>query len=162
MTHALAIKHPLDFTPKNGGTTLAEVLAKFFNCFWWENIKKRYQMSPAFNNPPKEVAADQTKLIDYWQVHSMSKILEVKFDANGGMEPGKPKVFAETFINELNTHSMQPADFSVRGIRNMVTRLFSIAAANVSQGQQPWPDNDTFVKNVKDVFAEIQKVARLK
>jgi hypothetical protein len=112
-------------------------------------------MSPVFDNDQSltdEIKNDQTRLIDYWQVHSMSKI----------MEPDKPKVFAETFIEKLNFENMRPAEFSVRGIRNMVTRLFSIAAARVSQGQAPWEKDEKFVEDVKNVFAEILKVARLK
>jgi hypothetical protein len=169
MTHALAIKHPLDFTPENGGTTLAEVLTKFFNCFWWDRIEKRYRMSPIFDSdngkppqPPKKIMEDQTKLIDYWQVYSMSKIMELEINDKTNKQ-GNPKVFAETFIKALNSNSMKPADFSVRGIRNMVTRLFSIAAARVSQGEKPWEDDDDkFGKDVENVFTEILKVARLK
>lgn len=153
MTHAVHVKHPLDFTPSNGGPTLVEVIAKFFNCFWWDRTEKHYRTTPTFCGPIQDISAEPGMLLVHWQVHSMSKTMR-----EGSQ---KPKCFAETFVEELNKNSMSPADFSVRGIRSMVTRLFSIASSNVAQGCDPWNDEDQFKRDVRAVFAEILKVAKL-
>jgi hypothetical protein len=86
-------------------------------------------LTPTCKLPGKDDAA----VLKYWQMQSMMEVITTK-------EPKrtKPEFFAVAFVDELNAHGMSPSEFSVRGIRSIVTRLFSIAVANVSQGRRPW------------------------
>jgi hypothetical protein len=154
MTHAVEIQHPLDFIPTDTIPAVPDVIAKFFSHFWWDRIEKHYRLTPIFKPPRGSGSEEPGTLLIQWQVHSISKLIDDKSEY--------PETFAIIFSQELTTRSMSPSEFSVRGIRNMVTRLFSIAASTIAQGREPWnAEMARFKTDVKAVFAEILKVAKL-
>jgi len=174
MTYAVEIAHPLDFTTiDERDPRLSEVISNFFRHFWWMGIEKFYEMEPVFCNPPLKILHEHKKVIVYWQVYSMSQVLGFKCDENNN-----PNMLIQMTKNEDNNFAVQFAkifieylselpftqevrNFSIRGIRNIITRLFSIAASNVEKGHIPWETKDDFTKDVKAAFREIFQIANL-
>jgi len=154
--HVIEIPHPLDLRYRNEKKRkiIERIVADFFRHFWWDLCDKQYKINP-LEDPNK---LPQNKMTEYWQQRSM---LSVILD-NDAEEKGNsvPKRFAEVLMEQLKTHNLQPNKFSIRGIRNMVTRVFAIAWAEVAQGQEPWP-GDKRGDDIRRIFAEIQNVARL-
>lgn len=149
MTHALEIPHPLDISP------FTDVVADFFRAFWWDLCDKQYKIDPTCN--PNDLAVEV--IPDYWQQRSM---LQVLVDDNGRrLVRGKASIFASQFSSSLGAAGMRPREFSVRGIRTLVSRLFAIAWSNVARGRPPWKTDADFKRDVKEIFAEIRSVARL-
>jgi hypothetical protein len=160
MTYAIQINHPLALAREGQETLIADVLIYFFNYFWWERLEKYYGISPT----SRRLNKDDSSILRYWQMRSMMQVINV--DANNA--DSKAQHFSAVILNELERFALSPEQFSIRGIRSIVTRLFSIAASNVSQGLNPWNTTakqnelEAFDSDTKIVFREIRKVADLK
>jgi hypothetical protein len=159
VTHALRIPHPLDFVPRDGDErgSMENVVEDFFKFFWWEACERQYDIDPI--GDPNDLPPHRVP--EYRQLCSMIDVIRPNTDAAVEFTP-LPKQFARQFLQLLKGHELRPPQFSIRGIRNMVTRLFAIAWSEVAQGQNPWqgPD-DAFSKDVTMVFTEIRNLARL-
>lgn len=167
MTHALEIRHPLD---ADDSQTKLHIISCFFNHFWWMRTEAFYGMKPVFTSPPEEIRIDPSRLVIFWQVHSMTKIMG--FTCMSPDDPTLipieeekkylPLLFANVFDTCMNEHPEQTSqDFSIRGIRSMITRLFSIAASSVAHGQIPWELNGSFDEDARKTFKEISRIACL-
>lgn len=174
MTHAIEMQHPLDLkSHTKGADKIIDIVSYFFNHFWWMRIEGFYGMKPVFTRPPEEMLLSPSKLVVFWQVHSMTQIMGFKckasddpnlvpIDKKAEQDKYYPLVFANIFYECLQRPPKKKVqDFSIRGIRSMVTRLFSIAAAAVAQGQSPWVENRSFEKETKNIFKEIYTIACL-
>lgn len=179
MDHVIEIPHPLSFSAfDEKDPTMSDVVSNFFSHFWWTRIEEFYGMKPVFGPPQQEILSVPQKTIVFWQVHSMTQVMG--FKCRNKDEPSLVPMkktdqknfsyrFAEVFNECLSNHpNIQEARyFSIRGIRNMVSRLFSIAASNVEKGQSPWEtkdtkDKDSFTKDVEAAFRGISQAANLR
>lgn len=163
MTHAMRIPHPLDLDAPESDRRpeadkpelMARVVADFFRSFWWDLCDKQYEIDPSGN--PNSLRTDVIPA--YWRQRSMLRVI---VDEDGKPVTGeRVRLFASGFLENLRQRRMRPHEFSVRGIRNMVMRLFAIAWSNVAQGREPWDSDEAFENDVKKIFTEIQNVARL-
>lgn len=156
MTHSQVIPHPLHFHEnlKEGHTHL-QVVADFFRLFWWNLCDTQYQIDPTSNFNDLKI----NFIPAYWQQRAMLAVIVAK-DGNR-VDQGKDWVFASLFMSFLKGKEKEPHLFSIRGIRNVVSRLFAIAWSNVAQGRDPWEKLEFFKKNVKSILDEIYPVAIL-
>jgi hypothetical protein len=174
VTHAIGIDHPLKLASNTeANESLTDIVKYFFNQFWWMRIESFYGMRPVFKPPPDERHLSPDKLIVFWQVHSMTQVMGFKCEAEDDAnlipidedidrEKCYPLVFADVFQQCLEKPPKKQAeDISIRGIRSMVTQLFSKAASAVAQGQVPWAENGTFRKDAQDAFEQICEIASL-
>ena len=119
MTHVVIVKHPFE----NIWAELPAVIQNFFVFFWWERLEKYYKIDP-------ETEIDQENNKDSSLVRS-DQMHKLK-------EEGKLINLAEVFYRRLHfilsQERVQPHELSIRGFRNIVTRIFSICAAQVAQG----------------------------
>lgn len=150
MTYSLQIPHPLDFELDG----MEKVVADFFRLFWWNLCEKQYGIDP-LEDPNNH----GTHLIsEYWQLYAMMSLL---FPDNLPTQSGKPEIFASTFLEQLRIKGRAPHKYSIRGIRNLVSQLFSIAWSDTAQGKEPWDNSETFRTMVIKLFNESLKVAEL-
>ena len=157
LTHAIEIKHPLAIDDDKEEEKL-KIIRNFFNHFWWMRIVDFYGMKPTFTSPPEEILLIPDKLIVFWQVHSMTQVMGfeckdrkdtnlVPIDwRNNHDHPHHPHIFAKTFYYCLNRGSSTNKNrdkqaFSIRGIRSMVTQLFSIGTSAVIRGMYPFQEH---------------------
>jgi hypothetical protein len=156
MTHALRIPHPLDLpaTPARNAT-VKRIVSDFFRLFWWDLCDKQYQLDPLTDPsrlPSRAVPA-------YWQQRTM---LDLIVDKDGvPRSRGYAHHFSTCFLKEVRRRHSRPCNFSARGIRNMVSRLFAIGWSGVAQGQEPWADEEAFARDVSLIFRELRNVALL-
>lgn len=157
MTHALEIPHPL----KVKKATCHDIVADFFRLFWWDFCDKQYDFDPV--SDPSDM--NLNSIPAYWQQRTMLR--QIVAEDGSLLSNGAATSFASRFLSLVQAErSLQktPHHFSVRGIRNMVSRLFALSWARVAQGLTPWgkeKDGEDFESNVITIFAEIKNVARI-
>ena len=146
MTHVVPIKHPLDFVDEKNGPTRRKVIQDLFKCFWWDRTKSFYKVEPARRNErPKDV----TSLLPFQQAQA---ILD-----KAKLEDAADK-FATALLKELG--EKEPRRCSVRGIRSMTSRLFSIVANEIASGRDDkW--QTSFETHLGAVVREIMPMALL-
>jgi hypothetical protein len=174
MTHFVDIAHPLEiYTPQNrpDETTIERVLAKFFNFFWWERVEDLYE---AQRGEDGHLQTYSEKLLD-WQRKTLHSVVREGFTEATigkdevqnlvGVSPPQPGVlFAQTLrqvLKDQKPKELQPHQCSVRGIRNMVYRLFYISATRVAQGEHVLPPIGEFKDTIRSICEEIVPIANL-
>ena len=149
MTHVVAIKHPLDYNQTKANVPpWREVLQCFFKCFWWDRLEKFYKIDPSRIEGDSEHAAT-------WLKEGQVKQLldEDALDSISGR-------FAERLLAKLKYKQLKPKDFSVRGIRSVVSRMFSMGASDIARGESAsWREN--FYDSLDSVIDEIILVSLL-
>jgi hypothetical protein len=160
MTHVVVMKHPLDLAD---GVTQAtqdstkKVLSKFFNFVWWENLESFFDPPP--DSKSKRQAYAQA-LLD-WQRDALKAVVVSGWVDNQDQKPAD--IFADALLKAL-AEQVNPVPiykFSIRGLRNIATRLFFMAATRVSQGESVLPVPDDFRQEVLTVSREIVPMANL-
>lgn len=146
MTHVVPIKHPLDFLDGTDGVTRGQVIQDFFKCFWWDRAKSFYKVEPArrFEQPE-----DKARLLPVQQAQAILHPQNLTKAAES---------FARALLRALRTRRKQPRHCSIRGIRSMTSRLFSIAANEIANGRDDtWLS--TFTNHLDDIVKEIMPMA---
>jgi hypothetical protein len=148
MTHFVTIPHPLAIFTKDGirdDSKIDEVLACFFNFFWWERVENFYESK---RGEDKNVHSYSEKLLS-WQKAALHAVVEkgwisetIGENAVKNIDKSQPAPGVEfaavlrRVLKDKQPKELQPYECSIRGIRNMVCRLFYIAATRVAQGEE--------------------------
>ncbi|OQX51042.1 MAG: hypothetical protein B5M53_11410 [Candidatus Cloacimonas sp. 4484_209] len=148
MTYVLQVKHPLDYDEdENVNFPKEQVIQYFYRFFWWENVEKfcgiypMAQESAGKGQPFEQLIRQQAlKLLDEEALRDTSQ------------------KFSEILLQKMGGMSLQ--HFSIRGIRSMVSRMFSIAVSNIRRGYDLWRERE-FEEQLKIVINEIFEVAKL-
>lgn len=158
VTHVVRIEHPLaieDTEKKPDDKRIRIVLSKFFNFFWLERTRD-YFMSQS--GETGKLQSYSEKLLD-WQIQALEAIVK---EGWGAHIDSPAVVFADELFQVLENAKMKPKDCSVRGIRNMVSRLFYIAVTNLAQGERVLHEEPkVFRCDVQRVATEIIGIADL-
>lgn len=145
MTHVVPIKHPLDYPEADGVASQIDVLKCFFKCFWWDRLERYYKLDPARIKDERDHAA-------MWLKECQVRLL-LDDDALDRVS----RLFAECL---LRLHRGELSEFSVRGIRSVVSRMFALAVSEVSRGKsEDW--EIVFSERLEDVIKEISVVAHI-
>lgn len=152
MTHVVTIKHPFEsIWDKN----FSDIIEHYFLFFWWDRLEKYFQVNPETNKPIEEGA-----VIDDKYKQRLAQMEKLKDDDNDNKNLKKlATLFRERLVLILREERIQPYQLSIRGFRNIVTRLFSISAAKISQGYDFKPKE--LEKQIDPVIYEILGIATL-
>ena len=158
MTHVVTIKHPFEGI---WGNDINDIIESYFKFFWWERVEKYFEIDPETQIDQKKVKYKFVKsnnTLEYHQrLHQMNILLE-----DNDKDEFLPKLasdFREKFLYILSEKRIQPHEVSVRGFRNIVTRLFSICSSNITQGIELEPDN--LKREMDPIIHEILEIATL-
>jgi hypothetical protein len=174
MTHFVEIPHPLEIHANNSEnldhSKIDETLRLFFNFFWWERVDDFVEAKRGSEKRPENYSA---KLLA-WQRMALHSVVEHGWSAaTVGKEDfekisknQKPPgvVFAKVLREVLQAHqpkNLKPHECSIRGIRNMVCRLFYISATRVAQGEYVLPVPKIFEDNARAIATEIVPLANI-
>lgn len=150
MTHVVRLEHPLAIDDE---ALQKKVLGDFFNIFWWDRCESFYRERI---DDEEEPANDPARLIKWRQLRAMYNVINP--------DAVNPFPFTPNFIKEFSTRlsPQKIQSFSIRGIRSVVSRLFSVAASHVAQGGTPWRGDVEFFKaDANDTVEEIRNIANL-
>jgi len=168
MTHVIEIDHFLqiadtpeeDFPP----SWRSDALRALFKFFWWQRFEQFYGQQPAL--------AD----VGLWRNASMISYTgaEILFHRQAivlldeDMLKDRADQFADSVIS-IQGISHLP-QLSIRGLRSIVTRVFSIAASLVASGQVIWHKQDCdakkkldakFLHSLRSAISEVSEIATL-
>lgn len=159
MTHVLRIEHPLDpKSYKKAGLIeksairqrQEDVLNDMFKFFWWERIENHFGTDPSSvysNSKTIELKATDRLIRGY------IKVLLDKNSINS-----LASIFAKRFIKIVGYNKL--TNISIRGLRSMVSRLFSKYVGLVMTGEKI-PNDNNALEDVTEVIKEIMKIANL-
>jgi hypothetical protein len=170
MTHSVRIEHPLNIrrlTAEGKSSVDAkavnEVLGKFFNFFWWSMVDEFFR-----SREDESADTGHTLKLLGWQRESLDSVV-TKGSPNrgrGGLRNKDDFSPAEVFATNLMSIVRNECteldgvhDFSIRGIRNVILRIFYIAVTRVSEGDSALPGEEEFGKLVSDIALEIIPMA---
>lgn len=139
MTHVITIKHPFESV---WGIAFPDILDSYFSFFWWDRLEKYFKIDPRTYDNLKKIKGNKSQEkwvgnkatdLDYKQRLAQIKELRDIPNIDGNLKK-LAEVFRERFTTILKEERIQPHEISIRGLRNIVTRIFSISATAVTQG----------------------------
>lgn len=188
MTHVVQIDHPLDHRAYlkygiRGYEAISEkqkqVIIDLFKCFWWDRVKAHFRIDPVL------VLSDNKRMADLREKDASEQITRGYAEALLKEEPLNKiaRMFADALIYSIGAQSL--SDVSIRGLRSMVSRIFSRCVADVTAGmwlkefgmlflkpEVPTSEEDqkkleseqlpSVRERIYGVIQEIQQIARLK
>jgi hypothetical protein len=170
MTHFIEISHPLaiyDAKDVLDCEKVNDVLEKFFNFFWWERVEDLCEGirrdNKEFHSYSEKILARQRAALDAvvregWSETTMGEEAVVPLPKR---QPTPGAVFATALQNTLREQGVPADQCSIRGIRNIVIRLFYICATRVAQGEHVLKPPPRFRSDVIDIAREIIPLADL-
>lgn len=148
MTHVVPIKHPLNFAEDGLSPKHRDVIGDFFKFFWWERTQSFYKVEP---DQVGQEPDDAARLIPVQQARAILRDSDLTSAA---------KEFSKTLLRILKAKKKRAESCSIRGIRSMTSRLFSIVANEIACGRDDeWLK--CFSKHLQAVVDEILPMALL-
>lgn len=144
MTHVIKIKHPFEGIY---GSSLTDIINGFFRFFWWDRLEKFFKI-----DPETEIDQVANNLSYGLRLSQMQKLKDENLKELADR-------FCERLFFILSTERVQPHELSIRGFRNIVTRLFSICVAKVTEGDKWEPEE--LEREMDPVIYEILEIAKL-
>lgn len=170
MTHVITIKHPFESV---WGSSFPNILDSYFSFFWWDRLEKYFKIDPRTEDNLKKIkitsnfgfkekwVGNKDTDLDYKQRLAQMKELRDLPNIDGNLKK-LAEVFRERFTTILKEERIQPHEISIRGLKNIVTRIFSISTTAVTQGSS---FNNTFLneleKKMDPIIYEILEIATL-
>lgn len=157
VTHTVQIRHPFDLasvTDNSEKSKLMErVAAKFFAFFWWGRVSQHCLVSISSFKSNAKLKTDSVGMFSHRQAQVLLNLIR-----NGTAE-----TFGRLFIEHCNKNNILPHQFSIRGVRSLVTRLFSIAAFAMAKSEDDlFESSGGFDKCLEVAFGEIKHIAKIK
>jgi hypothetical protein len=149
MTHVIKIKHPFEGIWDN---SLPNIIDKYFKFFWWARLEKYFKIDPETEENQNKESKDK----DLALTIRLDQMRQLK---DNDKLDDLVKVFHEKLFFVLREERIQPHELSIRGFKNIVTRLFSISVSRVTQGFEFDPQDTE--KHMASVIYEIIEIAKL-
>jgi hypothetical protein len=181
MTHVVEMEHPLDpdrFPDclKSDQAKIREieinVLRNLFKCFWWQRAEAFFELSvhtprDKLLTPGDALKFDHMKSMVVTEpeenpLENMAKTFAEKLRDNFPKATNQPSQGTEPLCNssQMTGCASNLRNLSIRGIRTMVTRLFSNAFTRVLRGEEMYEEK-TFDEQLDAVFKEILPISQL-
>lgn len=154
MTHVVTVKHPFEGV---WGEVFPDIIDNYFIFFWFDRLEKYFKIDPE----TEENLDPKSTIREFKYIHRLNQMKKLKNESKNGKL--KLKMLAEKFRERLTLilreERIQPHELSIRGFKNIVTRLFSISAESVAQGYDFDPEK--IEKHIDPVIYEILEIAKL-
>lgn len=154
MTHVLQILHPFEGI---WGESIDIIVENYFIFFWWERLEKYFKIDPETKKDLQTKPAKKDTLhVDYNMLQRRAQM-----DKLQDMEKLKnlSQLFRKKLYLILKEERIQLHELSIRGFRNIVTRIFSISASEIVQGEDF--DISKLENCIEPIIYEILEIAKL-
>ncbi|HOZ46601.1 MAG TPA: sigma 54-interacting transcriptional regulator [Candidatus Hydrogenedentes bacterium] len=170
MTHVVRIDHPLDLRPfqRTGAKGLhsiskeqEKVLKDLFRFMWWDRMQSHFDIAPMkMLCPCKE---DQVRDLDTSEHLYRIYVGKLLTNDRTVQDPVGLDLlahnFAEAVVRTIGSTAL--GEVSIRGLRSMVSRIFSKCVSQVTAGNDKWAET-LKEDDLCEIVKEIQSIARLK